>query len=189
MPDRNRYTVGWICALPTELVAARAFLDSEHPNLQSTAKHDNNSYSLGSMGGHNVVITVLPRNETGTTSAATVARDMVHSFPNLKIGLMVGIGGGAPSSEHDVRLGDVVVSMSEGGQGAVFQYDYGKTMQDQAFRHTRFLDQPPTVFRTASYGQIIAVQLPAATGYFAVTWSIRQWEVAAQNVALSTKHR
>lgn len=100
------------------------------------------------MGGHNVVIAVLPKNETGTASAAIVARDMVHSFPNIRVGLMVGIGGGAPSSEHDVRLGDVVVSMSEGAQGGVFQYDFGKTMQDQAFRYTRFLDQPPTVFRT-----------------------------------------
>ncbi|RYC62760.1 hypothetical protein CHU98_g3443 [Xylaria longipes] len=44
-----------------------------------------------------------------------VARDMVRSFPNVRIGLMVGIGGGAPSSRHDIiRRGDIVVS-SPGG--------------------------------------------------------------------------
>ncbi|KAL7821006.1 WD40 repeat-like protein [Trichoderma gracile] len=149
MPDPNRYTVGWICALPTELVAAKVFLDSEHKRSSYVAKHDSNSYLLGSMAGHNVVIAVLPAGEYGTTSAATVARDMVHSFPNIRFGLMVGVGGGAPSSQHDIRLGDVVVSMAREGEGAVFQYDYGKTMQEQAFRYTGFLNQPPTVIRTA----------------------------------------
>ena len=41
---------------------------------------------------HNVVLAVLPKGQYGTTSAATVARDMVHSFPNVRVGLMVGIG-------------------------------------------------------------------------------------------------
>ncbi|KAF6781257.1 Kinesin light chain 5 [Colletotrichum musicola] len=64
---------------------------------------------------------------------------------------MVGIGGGAPSSRHDVRLGDVVVSSRDGGKGGVFQYDFGKAVQNQdiSFEHTGFLDQPPTLLRTA----------------------------------------
>ena len=144
MSDPNIYTIGWICALKKELVAAKSFLDQEHQRASYLAKHDNNSYSLGSMEGHNVVIAVLPVSEYGTTSAATVARDMVHSFPNIRVGLMVGVGGGAPSEKHDVRLGDVVVSTPQGGQGGVFQYDFGQTIQNQAFRHTRFLNQPPS---------------------------------------------
>ncbi|KAK8029006.1 hypothetical protein PG991_006062 [Apiospora marii] len=31
---------------------------------------------------------------------------MLHSFPNVRIGLMVGIGGGAPSAKNDIRPGD-----------------------------------------------------------------------------------
>ncbi|KAM0268863.1 hypothetical protein ACHAQH_009903 [Verticillium albo-atrum] len=77
---------------------------------------------------------------------------MLHSFPNIRIGLMVGIAGSAPSSKHNVRLGDVVVSSRGGGQGGVFQYDYGKTIQDQAFHHTQFLDQPPSLLRSAVSG-------------------------------------
>src|SRR6185437_4265232 len=101
------------------------------------------------IGKHNVVIAVLPDGEYGTTSAAVVARDMLHSFPNIRIGLMVGIGGGVPSSKHDIRLGDIVVSAPRDGKGGVFQYDFGKTIQDQVFRNTGFLNQPPALLRAA----------------------------------------
>ena len=84
----------------------------------------------------------------GISSAASVARDMLHSFPNIRIGLMVGIGGGAPSPKHDIRLGDIIVSAPHGEMGGVFQYDFGKTIQDQSFQPTGFLNQLPTVLRT-----------------------------------------
>ena len=149
MSDPKSYAVGFICAIPTEAVAARAFLDEEHDGPVAVTPHDNNSYVLGRMGHHNVVIAVLPDGEYGTTQAATVARDMLHSFPNIRVGMMVGIGGGVPSSQHDIRLGDVVVSRPGGGQGGVLQYDFGKTMQGQTFHHTGFLNQPPTIIRAA----------------------------------------
>ncbi|RYP11581.1 hypothetical protein DL765_007681 [Monosporascus sp. GIB2] len=104
------------------------------------------------IGKHNVVIAVLPNGEYGTASAASVARDMLHSFPNIRIGLMVGIGGGAPSPKHDIRLGDIVVSTPSNGMGGVFQYDFGKTIQDRVFRTTGFLNQPPAILRTAVNG-------------------------------------
>lgn len=132
-----------------ELVAAQAFLDEEHQGPRSVSQHDNNSYVLGKIGCHNVVIAALPDGEYGTSSAAAVARDMQHSFPNVRIGLMVGIGGGAPSSKHDIRLGDVVVSSPGGGNGGVFQYDFGKTIQDQRFQETGFLNKPPSLLRAA----------------------------------------
>lgn len=114
------YTVGWICALATEYVAAQVFLDHEHGQPNHTAAHDNNDYTLGRIGEYKVVIAVLPGGEYSTASAARVARDMLHTFPNIRIGLMVGIGGGAPSSKHDIRLGDVVVSKPQNGLGGVF---------------------------------------------------------------------
>ncbi|KAI6777514.1 uncharacterized protein J7T54_002886, partial [Emericellopsis cladophorae] len=149
MSNPEDYTVGWISAIITEAVAAKHFLDQRHQEPQFVAQHDNNVYTLGKIGRHNVVMASLPKDEYGTTTAATVARDMLHSFPNIRIGLIVGIGGGAPSRTHDVRLGDIVVSSRDGDKGGVFQYDYGKTIQDQAFQHTQFLDQPPTVLRAA----------------------------------------
>jgi nucleoside phosphorylase len=150
--ENGDYTVGWICAITAEYVAAQAFLDEEHDRPGHVHLHDSNAYTLGEIGQHNVVIAVLPDGEYGTSSAAVVARDMLHSFPNIRIGLMVGIGGGAPTHKHDIRLGDVVVSSPRDGKGGVFQYDFGKTIQDQSFQSTGFLDQPPKVLRTALKG-------------------------------------
>ena len=146
----DKYTVGWICALPTEHLAARAFLDEEHTRPEFVHTNDNNNYTLGRVGKHNVVIAVLPMGEYGTVPAASVARDMVHTFSNIRIGLMVGIGGGAPSKRHDIRLGDIVVSIPHDGSSGVFQYDFGKTIQDQTFRNTSFLNQAPQFLRAAA---------------------------------------
>ncbi|KAF7520534.1 hypothetical protein G7054_g12729 [Neopestalotiopsis clavispora] len=143
MSNPNIYTVGWICAVETELIAAASFLDEEHDDPDCLPINDNNSYILGRIGKHNVVIAALPDGQYGLVTAATVARDMVRSFPNVRIGLMVGIGGGAPSANHDIRLGDIVVSSPGPGSGGVFQYDYGKTIQDSKFVVTSHLNQPP----------------------------------------------
>ena len=158
MPNPESYTVGWICAVSTEYVAACEFLGQEHPPLPHAQPHDNNDYTLGQIGDHYVVIACLPDGEYGTSSAANVARDMVRTFPNLRFGLMVGIGGGAPSSRHDIRLGDVVVSSPAGGYSGVLQYDYGKTIQAQEFQQTRALDQPPPVLRTGSAGSRLSTK-------------------------------
>lgn len=147
--DYNKYTVGWVCAIKSESVAAKAFLDKEHDSLEYGPTNDNNIYTLGEMGKHNVVIAQLPKGEYGIAAAASVARDMARTFPNIRFGLMVGIGGGAPSKKHDIRLGDVVVSAPQYGTGGLFQYDFGKTIQDQEFRTTGFLDQPPGLLRAA----------------------------------------
>lgn len=153
MTNPHEYTVGWICAIHTEYVAAQAFLDENHEGPDYVSPNDNNDYTLGKIGNHNIVIAVLPNSEYGLSSAAGVARDMLHSFPNLRVGLLVGIGGGAPSRKHDIRLGDVVVGVSNNsGKSAVFQYDFGKAMQGQEFLETGFLYQPPPVLRTAVNG-------------------------------------
>ncbi|GKU06983.1 unnamed protein product [Fusarium langsethiae] len=149
MLNPQKYTVGWICAVTTEFVAARAFFDEKHDQLETVADNDNNNYALGKIGKHNVVMAVLPKYEYGTTSAATVARDMLRSFANIRFGLMVGIGGGAPSAKHDIRLGDVVVSTRGNGKGGVFQYDYGKAIQEHPFVTTGSLNQAPQLLLTA----------------------------------------
>ncbi|KAL8364662.1 hypothetical protein RB595_003782 [Gaeumannomyces hyphopodioides] len=150
MSDPLQYTIGWISAIPTELVAAGLFLDGPaHSPLEHIDPRDTNSYTLGRMGRHNVVMACLPDGVYGETAAATVAKDMLRSFPNIRIGLMVGIGGGAPSKRHDMRLGDVVISRAGGGKGGVLQYDYGKAIQDQDYKLTGFLNQPPSTIQTA----------------------------------------
>src|ERR1700759_1299814 len=101
-PQRRRedYTVGWVCALPIELAAAQEMLDEEHEDLEPD-DHDHNLYSLGRINGHNVVIVCLPAGDIGTNPAATVATQMRSTFRSVRFGLMVGIGGGVPTSEVD----------------------------------------------------------------------------------------
>ncbi|ETS77053.1 hypothetical protein PFICI_10927 [Pestalotiopsis fici W106-1] len=143
MSDLTIYTVAWICAIGTELVAAKQFLDETHDDADQLPDHDDNTYILGKIGRHNVVIVALPYGQYGLVSAAIIARDMAHSFPKLRFALMVGIGGGAPSRRHDIRLGDIVVSSPSSGLGGVLQYDFGKTIQNESFQVTGHLNQPP----------------------------------------------
>ena len=143
------YTVGWICALPTEMAAAVGMLDERHRILPSRPQ-DNNNYEFGRIGGHNVVIACLPSGVTGTVSAARAATQMLSTFTELRFALMVGIGGGVPSEEHDIRLGDVVVSKPTGTFGGVIQYDFGKTVQEDKFVRTGSLNKPPELLLSAA---------------------------------------
>jgi nucleoside phosphorylase len=142
------YTVAWVCALPLEMAAAKAMLDETHPNLP-TSSNDQNTYVLGRIHDHNVVIACLPSGVYGTTSAATVASQMLSTFQSTRFGLMVGIGGGAPTKKIDIRLGDVVVSKPTGGFGGVVQYDSGKAVGQGVFERTGSLNKPPQILLTA----------------------------------------
>jgi len=116
------YTIGWICALPLEATASFAMLDERHPALPQHTS-DTNVYTLGRIGPHNIVIASLPAGYKSPHAAAVVAIHMCRTFTSLVMGLLVGIGGGVPGKNPDVRLGDVVVSTR------VVQYDIGKTKQ------------------------------------------------------------
>src|SRR4029077_4093105 len=152
MPPGNRshedYVVAWICALPLEMAAAKFILDETHNRLPQP-ESDENTYTLGEICGYNVVVTCLPAGVYGTTAAATVVTQVRSTFPVIRFGLMVGIGGGVPSEKHDIRLGDVVVSKPTGTSGGVFQYDFGKTISRGHFEQNGALNQPPHVLLAA----------------------------------------
>ncbi|BCS23768.1 uncharacterized protein APUU_40212S [Aspergillus puulaauensis] len=141
------YTLAWICALPLELAAAEAILDEHHSS--PSAPGTQSEYVLGKVSGHNFVVGCLPSGIYGTNSAAAAVTRLLSSFPNVRYGLMVGIGGGAPSRKADIRLGDVVVSKPVGRLGGVIQYDLGKAVGDGRFEQTGMLNQPPAVLLTA----------------------------------------
>jgi hypothetical protein len=64
MSNTGDYNVGWICAITTEYVAAQAFLDKRHDGPEYVSPLDNNDYTMGKIGKHNVVIAVLPTANT-----------------------------------------------------------------------------------------------------------------------------
>ena len=142
------YTVGWICALPIELAAAQEMLDEEDESPTQDIV-DPGLYTLGRIGDHNVVLACLPAGQTGTQSAATVAARMRSKFASIRFSLMVGIGGGVPSTESDIRLGDVVISQPYLQHGGVVQYDFGKIGADGHITRTGSLNAPPAVLLNA----------------------------------------
>jgi nucleoside phosphorylase len=85
----------------------------------------------------------------GPTPAATVIERMSTTFPDLRCALLVGIGGGIPSKQHDIRLGDVVVGVPGTQHGAVVQWDFGKTIAGGEFIHRGIMHDPPPLLLTA----------------------------------------
>lgn len=101
------YTIGWVCASPPDMVVARELLDEEHEYPQlDPSNGDHNVYAFGSIARHNIVITL---SASITNQATAAVAKMLASFKMIRYGLSVGIGGGVPSSNVDIRLGDVVV--------------------------------------------------------------------------------
>ncbi|KAF9766270.1 hypothetical protein IL306_001345 [Fusarium sp. DS 682] len=148
------YTIAWIAALPLERAAVTALLHEIHEEpdgFVQNERHNNNSYSWGRLGKHNIVIVSLQAGICGTTSAANTAADLIYSLPHIRIGLLVGIGGGIPQLDksQDIRLGDVVVSQPDGTTGGVVQYDLGKAKVEGVWEQKGSLNKPPAVLLNA----------------------------------------
>jgi nucleoside phosphorylase len=137
----NDYTIACICPKGVELAPVEAMLDETHQALPTS--QDKNSYTLGRIGVHNVVIAVMPG--IGNNSAAIVATQLLNEFTSIRFGLLVGIGGGIPGDDQDIRLGDVVVSKPTETFGGVVQFDRGKICPNGQFERTGTLKKPPPV--------------------------------------------
>ncbi|KAL5339858.1 ankyrin repeat protein [Aspergillus crustosus] len=135
------YTLGWVCPLELELIAALEMMDEEHEKLSQPPK-DHNVYHLGSIAGHNIVIAGLW--QAGISGAATVVAQMRMTFPNIQSGVLVGIGGGVPMVTDNgmIRLGHVVVSKPAGLYSGIIQYDRGKA-ESGRFIRTGAVAPPP----------------------------------------------
>ncbi|CAI7668347.1 unnamed protein product [Penicillium manginii] len=148
--DCSAYTVGWLCVLPTEVTASRMFLDEEYapPPRQ---RRDETGYIVGRMGNHYVVIAFPLVPSTGSVAIAHTVVDLIRTFNNIRFGLMIGIGGGAPSATpstnplNDIHLGDVVVSQPNQAHGGLLQYDRGRWNGDGKFEIRSYLARPPRI--------------------------------------------
>ncbi|KAN0082002.1 hypothetical protein V8E54_003300 [Elaphomyces granulatus] len=164
------YTIGWVCALLVELAAAQEMLDAEHENPHHDA-NDTNLYTLGRIGEHNVIIASLPKGQHGTNSAAAVAAHMKSAFTSIRFCLMVGIGGGVPSEQADIQLGDVVVGTPHKVHSGVVQYDIGKATPS-GFERTGFLNTPPTILLNA----IVKLQASHARGISRLSENVSKFD-------------
>jgi hypothetical protein len=138
------YTVAWVCTRPIEFAVAEGMLDEQHPALPQVG-NDSNTYTLGRMKRHNIVLICIPAGAMDTGVASTAVSVMLRSFPNLKIRLLVGIADGVSTLRRDIRLGDVVVgsptSSSASGGVILFNGSGDKIVE------TGTLETPPRELR------------------------------------------
>ncbi|KAK5632769.1 hypothetical protein RRF57_008483 [Xylaria bambusicola] len=126
--DRSDFHVAIICALKIEADAVYSLLDkdwNDEGHDYGKDKNDTNSYTLGSIGQHNVVIVRL--SGMGSIRASTAAGNLNLSFPNITLALVVGVCGGVPTPSNDrsIFLGDLVLS------SRVVQYGFGRQYPDR----------------------------------------------------------
>jgi len=122
------YTISWICAISIEYNITQTFLDEVYKGLHNISRYNSNQYVLGRIRKHYIVVAAMLNKDYDIPSTASKVTNILHSFPNIRVSLLVGISGSELSLKHDIRLGDIVISVPRGGNGGVFQYDFGKTM-------------------------------------------------------------
>ncbi|KAM0489493.1 hypothetical protein ACHAP8_012518 [Fusarium lateritium] len=139
-------TVAIFCALPKEAVAVRLVFD-ERFDCDVAPGQQLYVYSYGRVGEHNIVLTVP--HQMGTVKASQCAAVVAQQFPNIRLALLIGIGGGIPGADADIRLGDVAVSIPQDNHPGVIEYDYGKYTQNGEFVLKGSLDKPAPILISA----------------------------------------
>ncbi|ERF74247.1 hypothetical protein EPUS_03437 [Endocarpon pusillum Z07020] len=135
--DRNAFEIAILCALSIESDAVEALFDDfwEEDEVQyGKAPGDPNSYTLGRIGLHNVVLAYMPA--MGKAASAGVAAYFRTSFPNVRLGLVVGVCGGVPYPPGfgEIFLGDVIISTG------VIQFDLGRQYSNRVVRKDTLQD-------------------------------------------------
>ena len=125
--SRDDYTIAVICALPIESDAVIALFDEDWEDGPKYSKADNDpsAFTTGRIGEHNVVLAFMPG--IGKIHSAALSASFKFSFPNIRLGLVVGICGGTPVIREEIReprdidvfLGDIIISTE------CLQYDLG----------------------------------------------------------------
>ncbi|RDW87049.1 uncharacterized protein DSM5745_03691 [Aspergillus mulundensis] len=145
------YTVGWICNSKKSLLAAAAMQQGSWLLTQTCPTGKQEGFMMGEIGEHKVAATIVQcHNQALTGAPKNVVRELLETFPNIRVLLVVGIASGMPDYEsepvQDIRLADVVVGApSKHVDGDVRVYYEGFS----GFRLKRTLDNVPTALRAA----------------------------------------
>ncbi|KAJ8111002.1 hypothetical protein OPT61_g6296 [Boeremia exigua] len=132
------YHAAWVCPLPEiELPSSRLMFDEIHLTPEYDASRDSNQYYCGVIAGHNVVMATLPLGFSGSHHAGRLSGTLFNTFVNIRIALLIGIGGGVPLPNpcddplKDIHLGDVVVGWSQDGKAACIHYGWNRDRGDE----------------------------------------------------------
>ncbi|KAI1089168.1 Pfs domain protein [Rostrohypoxylon terebratum] len=117
-------------------------LDEIHDDTLKPS-HDPNTYSLGSVGQHNVVIACGPHSNQSRPDIAAIVVWMTSMFPAIRLCMLIGLGSGIPPK---VKLGDVVVGVPYSWFPGVVQWERG---ENGGFRKTEEMEPPPSTLISA----------------------------------------
>ncbi|KAJ5564041.1 hypothetical protein N7513_000283 [Penicillium frequentans] len=110
--SREDFGIAIICALQVEADAVEALFDQswdENGDRYGKSRGDQNAYRTGVIGNHNVVLAYMP----GIGKS--------HAARGIRLALIVGICGGAPSgNDNEIFLGDIILS------DEIVMYDLGR---------------------------------------------------------------
>lgn len=106
-----------ICPLSVEMRAVLAVFNNP-PQLGSGS--EGKTYYFGSIGKHSTVAVCLPNQNVGVVQASRCGDWLQREFPSLQHRFLVGIAGGIPDKNIDIRLGDIVIGTH------ICKYDSGK---------------------------------------------------------------
>lgn len=122
--------VAIICALKVEADAVLDVFDKFWDDCDEgdgivKGHSDSNSYTVGRIGQHNVVVAHMPQYSKGTSSS--VATSLRITFPAVRVAMVVGVCGGVPSAGdgEDIFLGDVIISTD------VVEFDHGRQLPNE----------------------------------------------------------
>lgn len=153
---RTDYYVAWICPVASlELLPSRLMLDEEHQSPSYDTQYDDNTYICGTLAGHNIVLATCPQGMTGNVNAGRLTGSLFKTFPNIKMAVLVGIGGGVPrpgppsDPVKDVHLGDVVIGWPGDGKPACVYFESGRTKVDGEFEILGMMDKPDRILLNA----------------------------------------
>lgn len=131
--SRSEVTIAVLCALSKEFNAVAAVFDESWESAHyGKTQGDPNTYTIGRLGPHYVVAVLIAG--MGKVQSATAAAGVRSSFVGIRLGLVVGICGGAPktpgTSEEagdEILLGDVIIT------NKLVQTDFGRQLPDAVY--------------------------------------------------------
>ncbi|KAL7800382.1 hypothetical protein V8C43DRAFT_302439 [Trichoderma afarasin] len=138
---REDFEVAILCSIPLEYDAAALQFDEfwdEHGDPFGRSAGDLNTYTLGRIGTHNVVL-ALGLDMSGTELATAVA-SMRHSYTALKLVILTGICHGVPfTGQAELLLGDVIISNAFVRYGDI-AVKYENESQSQVYMSSNHVD-------------------------------------------------
>lgn len=126
-------TVAVICPLSVEMRAVLAvFNDPPKLGYGSEGK----PYYRGIISKHSTVAICLPNQNVGVVQASRCGDWLQREFPSLQHRFLVGIAGGIPDKNIDIRLGDIVIGTH------ICKYDSGKWVDGELQARPALKDAP-----------------------------------------------